>query len=155
DASYNGCETRPPRCGSNLGVVRRARQRAHRPHMEGGMVARQCLVTGGAGFIGSHLVEQLLQENWRVRVLDDFSTGKLANLEAVLPRIELVRGSITDPAAARAGVADCDVVFHLAALPSVARSLADPVTSHTVCATGTLQVLDAARRAAVRRVVYA
>jgi UDP-glucose 4-epimerase len=119
------------------------------------MAARQCLVTGGAGFIGSHLVEQLLQENWRVRVLDDFSTGRLENLEAVLPCVELVRGSITDPATARASAGDCDVVFHLAALPSVARSLADPATSHTVCATGTLQALDAARRVGVRRLVYA
>ena len=119
------------------------------------MTARQCLVTGGAGFIGSHLVEQLLHEGWQVRVLDDFSTGKLANLAAVQNQIELVRGSITDPKITDQATAGCEVVFHLAALPSVARSLADPVTTHHVCATGTLTVLDAARRSGVRRVIYA
>jgi UDP-glucose 4-epimerase len=119
------------------------------------MAARQCLVTGGAGFIGSHLVERLLQMGWRVRVFDNFSTGKSANLATVLDRIELVRGSITDESPTRDAVDGCDVVFHLAALPSVARSLADPLTSHHVCATGTLQVLDAARQAGVRRLVYA
>jgi UDP-glucose 4-epimerase len=119
------------------------------------MAVRQCLVTGGGGFIGSHLVERLLEADWQVRVLDDFSTGKPTNLEHVLRRTELCRGSILDPAVTESAVAGCEVVFHLAALPSVARSLADPLTSHHVCATGTLQVLDAARRTGVRRVVYA
>jgi UDP-glucose 4-epimerase len=119
------------------------------------MAARQCLVTGGAGFIGSHLVERLIDEGWRVRVLDDLSTGKLDNLSAVLHRIELQRGSITEAATASRAVSGCEVVFHLAALPSVARSLTDPITTHHVCATGTLQVLDAARHAGVRRLVYA
>lgn len=116
---------------------------------------RPCLVTGGAGFIGSHLVERLLEMGRPVRVLDNLSTGKLANLAGVLDRIDFLRGDITDQAAAHRAVAGCDVVFHLAALPSVARSLAEPVISHHVCATGTLQVLDASRRAGVRRVVYA
>jgi UDP-glucose 4-epimerase len=113
------------------------------------------LVTGGAGFIGSHLVEKLLADGWRVRVLDNFSTGKPDNLRPVADKIELIEGSLTTPKAVRAAVAGCDTVFHLAALPSVARSLVDPVTTHDVCATGTLQVLDAARHAGVRRVVYA
>ena len=119
------------------------------------MTARRCLVTGGAGFIGSHLVEQLVQEGSQVRVLDDLSTGKLANLADILPRIEFQRGSIIDEHAVRKATAGCEVVFHLAALPSVARSLADPVTTHHVCATGTLMVLDAARKNGVRRVIYA
>ena len=119
------------------------------------MMARRCLVTGGAGFIGSHLVEQLLQEGWQVRVLDDLSTGKLDDLAAVQNQIELVRGSIVDPKITRQATAGCEVVFHLAALPSVARSLADPMTTHHVCATGTLTVLEAARSSNVRRVIYA
>lgn len=115
----------------------------------------QCLVTGGAGFIGSHLVDRLLFEGWQVRVLDNFSTGKTANLRRAAGKFELFRGSVTDAALTKAACAGCDTVFHLAALPSVARSLVDPHTTHDVCAGGTLQILDAARAAGVRRVVYA
>ena len=114
-----------------------------------------CLVTGGAGFIGSHLVEALTAAGRTVRVLDDLSTGLAENLAHVSPAPELVRGSITDPAAAARAVAGCDTVFHLAALASVAKSVEDPLASHAACATGTLTVLDAARRAGARRVVYA
>jgi UDP-glucose 4-epimerase len=113
------------------------------------------LVTGGAGFIGGHLVEDLVAAGKPVRVLDDFSTGKAENLRAVLAKAEVIKGSITDPAAVATAVAGCDVVYHLAALPSVARSVEEPLVSHEACATGTVQVLDAARRAGVRRVVYA
>jgi UDP-glucose 4-epimerase len=116
---------------------------------------KSCLVTGGAGFIGSHLVEGLLASAWRVRVLDNFSTGNPANLAHLGGRIELVRGSVTDPAATLAAVANCEVVFHLAALPSVVKSVEEPLLVHDVTATGTLNVLDAARRQGVRRVVYA
>jgi UDP-glucose 4-epimerase len=115
---------------------------------------RTCLVTGGAGFIGSHLVEGLLATGWRVRVLDDLSTGHAVNLPAA-GRVDFARGSITDPAAVAAATGGCEVVFHLAALPSVVKSVEDPSLSHAVCATGTVQVLDAARRQGVRRVVYA
>ena len=114
-----------------------------------------CLVTGGAGFIGSHLVEALTAAGRTVRVLDDLSTGLAENLAHVSPAPELVRGSITDPAAAARAVDGCDTVFHLAALASVAKSVEDPLASHAACATGTLTVLDAARRAGARRVVYA
>jgi UDP-glucose 4-epimerase len=122
--------------------------------LEEGTVAK-LLVTGGAGFIGSHLVEALVAAGQPVRVLDDFRTGRPENLGPVEGRVEVVRGSITDPTVVRAAVAGVRSVFHLAALPSVQRSVEDPLSSHDICATGTLQVLDAARRAGVRRVVYA
>ena len=113
------------------------------------------LVTGGAGFIGSHLVEELVRRGKRVRVLDDLSTGQPENLAHLPTQPELIRGSITDPAAVADAVKGVSVVYHLAALASVARSVEDPLASHAACATGTLQVLDAARRAGARRVVYA
>jgi UDP-glucose 4-epimerase len=114
-----------------------------------------CLVTGGSGFIGSHLVERLVASGAGVRVLDDFSTGKPDNLTNVHAKIELVAGSVADGAKVRTAVAGCDTIYHLAALASVAKSVEDPLASHEVCATGTLTVLDAARKAGVRRVVYA
>lgn len=116
---------------------------------------RHCLVTGGAGFIGSHLVEHLAKNDWKVRVIDNLATGKASNLKPIAHRIEFIQGSINDTALLRPAIAGCDAVFHLAALPSVARSLVDPMTTHDVCATGTLSVLDAARQMGVRRVVYA
>ena len=112
-----------------------------------------CLVTGGAGFIGSHLIDALLATGQQVRVLDDLSTGNLANLP--LDRVELMRGSVADPDAVQKAVAGCEVVYHLAAVASVTKSVETPVASHEVCATGTLRVLDAARKLGVRRVVYA
>jgi UDP-glucose 4-epimerase len=116
---------------------------------------RKSLVTGGAGFIGSHLVEGLLARGDSVRVLDDLSTGKKANLGSPGGRVDFVQGSVTDPAAVRRAVEGCEVVYHLAALPSVARSVEEPVATHEVCVTGTLHVLNAARQLGVRRVVYA
>ena len=114
-----------------------------------------CLVTGGAGFIGSHLVESLLAHGHAVRVLDDFSTGSLANLAAIEGRIELIQGDLTNIDTVREASEGIEIVFHLGALPSVPRSVADPLTTHQVCATGTLNVLMAARDAGVHRVVYA
>ncbi len=114
-----------------------------------------CLVTGGAGFIGSHLVEALSVQGRRVRVLDDFSTGLRDNLAHVRPAPEIVEGNLADPAAVARAVAGTSLVFHLGAVASVQKSVEDPPASHRVCATGTLHVLDAARQAGVRRVVYA
>ena len=114
-----------------------------------------CLVTGGAGFIGSHLVEALTAAGRTVRVLDNLSTGLPENLAHISPAPELIRGSVTDPAAVAGAIAGCETVFHLAALASVAKSIEDPLASHAACATGTLTVLDAARQTGVRRVVYA
>ncbi len=114
-----------------------------------------CLVTGGAGFIGSHLVDALTATGKRVRVFDDFSTGRAENLAHANPAPEVVRGSLTDPAAVARAVEGCRVVFHLGAMASVAKSLEDPLGCHAVCGTGTLHVLEAARVHGVRRVVYA
>ncbi|HEY7157787.1 MAG TPA: SDR family oxidoreductase [Gemmataceae bacterium] len=115
-----------------------------------------CLVTGGAGFIGSHLTDALVKQGHGVRVLDNFSTGRQANLAHLLPgRIELIAGDLTDPNALRLALHDVELVFHQAALPSVPRSVEDPLSTHRVCATGTLELLAAARKAGVRRVIYA
>lgn len=113
------------------------------------------LVTGGAGFIGSHLVEELLGRGQEVVVLDDFSTGLRQNLEPFAGRFRLIEASVTDPAACAEACDGVDYVLHQAALGSVPRSVADPVTTHDVNATGTLNVLQAARGAGVRRVVVA
>lgn len=114
-----------------------------------------CLVTGGAGFIGSHLVESLVRQGRRVRVFDDFSTGLRDNLAHLKPAPEILEGDVADPATVARATEGVSVVFHLAALASVQRSVEAPADTHRVCATGTLNVLDAARRAGVRRVVYA
>jgi UDP-glucose 4-epimerase len=113
------------------------------------------LVTGGAGFIGSSLVRSLAGDGHAVRVLDDFSTGRKENLDGVDGDLEVLEGDVRDPAAVARAVAGAEVVHHLAALPSVARSVADPRASHQVNVDGTLNVLLAAVDAGVGRVVYA
>ena len=113
------------------------------------------LVTGGAGFIGSNLVRALLERGERVRVLDNFSTGRWDNLRDVLGQIELVEGDIRSYHIVREAVDGIDVVFHQAALPSVPRSIKDPITTHDVGATGTLNILQAARDCRVGRVIFA
>ncbi|HUO85889.1 MAG TPA: NAD-dependent epimerase/dehydratase family protein [Thermoanaerobaculia bacterium] len=116
---------------------------------------QQALVTGGAGFIGSHLVDRLLELGAEVRVLDDLSTGRSDNLAHLGDRVELVVGDIRDLDVCRAACAGTTWVFHQAALGSVPRSLRDPATSIAVNVAGTANVLAAARDAGVRRVVYA
>lgn len=113
------------------------------------------LVTGGAGFIGSNLVRTLVGAGDTVRVLDDFSTGRPGNLDGIGGNLEVVEGDVRDPDQVAKAVADVEVVHHLAALPSVARSVADPGTSHDVNVTGTLTVLLESVQARVRRLVYA
>jgi UDP-glucose 4-epimerase len=113
------------------------------------------LVTGGAGFIGSHIVARLLADGQRVRVLDNFSTGKHANLAPLRDSIELVEGDLRDPDALKRAVAGCEVVYQQAALRSVPRSIDDPLANNEVNVTGILRLLIAAKSAGVRRVVYA
>jgi UDP-glucose 4-epimerase len=113
------------------------------------------LVTGGAGFIGANLVEALLREGKTVRVLDNLATGRLENIAPFLSQIDFLESDIRDLDAVRQAVSGVDVVLHQAALPSVPRSVADPLTSNQVNVTGTLNVLIAARDADVRRVVAA
>ncbi len=115
------------------------------------------LVTGGAGFIGSNLAERLLREGHRVRILDNFSTGKRENLAFAAgdSKLEVVEGDITDLTTTVGAVRDVEVVFHQAAMRSVPRSVDDPLGANANNVTGTLHVLIAAREAGVRRVVYA
>ena len=113
------------------------------------------LVTGGCGFIGSHLVEALLQKGERVRVFDNRSTGKAKNIAHVKDQIEFVDGDLRELDAVHQAVAGVDYVFHQGARPSVARSVADPILSNNVNINGTLNLLVAARDAGVKRVVYA
>lgn len=113
------------------------------------------LVTGGAGFIGSNLVEALVERGHSVRVLDDLSTGKRANLAPWLDRIELHEASLVDLGACRRAVEGVEYVLHQGALPSVPKSMKQPIETNAVNVTGTLNLLVAARDAGARRVVYA
>ncbi len=116
---------------------------------------RQALVTGGAGFIGHHLAARLLGEGWGLRVLDDLSLGRSDRLAPLAGRFELLQADVRDAQALDRALRGVEVVFHLAALSSVPASLDAPLLSHEVNLGGTLQVLEAARRAGVRRLVYA
>jgi len=113
------------------------------------------LVTGGAGFIGSNLVRTLANRGDRVRVLDNFSTGKRENLHDMADRVEMVEGDIRSYHIVREAVEGMDVILHQAALPSVPRSIRDPITTNEVGTSGTLNVLQAARDCAISRVVFA
>ena len=113
------------------------------------------LVTGGAGFIGSHIVEELVRRGESVRILDNLSTGRKENLSAVLDKVDFHDGDICDPEMLRGVFEGVDYVIHLAALSSVVRSIEDPVATTQVNMIGTVQVLLAAREAHVKRVVMA
>jgi UDP-glucose 4-epimerase len=116
---------------------------------------RLALVTGGAGFIGSHLTDALLAAGFAVRVLDDFSSGREQNLSEAIGKIELIRGDLADPETTARACAGVDVVFHEGAIPSVPRSVAEPIRTNRANVDGTLNVLECARQAGVRRVVCA
>jgi UDP-glucose 4-epimerase len=116
---------------------------------------RQFLVTGGAGFIGSHIAEALVRRGDRVRVLDNLSTGNRANLAGFREQIEFIEGDLLDPATVARAVDGVECIFHQAALASVPRSIERPLDTNAVGVTGTVALLDAARRAGVRRVMFA
>ncbi|MBI3333341.1 MAG: SDR family oxidoreductase [Candidatus Omnitrophica bacterium] len=120
-----------------------------------GGVKKPVLVTGGAGFIGSHLVDALVRRKHQVRVLDNLSTGSLGNLQAVFGKIQFIRGDIREPALLRRAVQGVRVIYHQAALRSVPKSVARPMEYHEVNATATFQLLLLAQEAGVKRVVYA
>jgi UDP-glucose 4-epimerase len=115
----------------------------------------KCLVTGGAGFIGSHIVERLVGKGVRVRVVDNLSTGHIRRLTSLLPTIELLEGDLADDAIAHRAVAGVDYVLHQAAIPSVQRSIRDPIVSNRANVSATLNLLESCREHGVRRVVYA
>lgn len=119
------------------------------------LAGRTCLVTGGAGFIGSHLVDALLGQAAIVRVLDNFSTGYESNLRHLdgNSNVEIVRGDASDPKVTDEAVQGCDAVFHLAAMASVPRSMREPALCHAWCATSTVNLLASAETAGVRRMV--
>src|SRR3954453_8755275 len=113
------------------------------------------LITGGGGFIGSHLVDHFITAGHEVRVLDNFATGRRENLRHLIDDFELIEGDIQSYERVHNAVRGCEVVLHQAALPSVPRSLQDPLTSNASNVIGTLNVLLAARDSGVRRVVFA
>src|SRR5438445_4221023 len=103
------------------------------------------LVTGGTGFIGSHFVERVIGAGSQVRILDNMSTGRLSNLSSVIGEFELIDADVRDLAAVRGAMCDCDAVVHLAGLPAAPQPIDDPSATHNVNATGTLNLLLAAR----------
>ena len=113
------------------------------------------LITGGAGFIGSNIASELLKKGYSVRILDNFSSGKRENLKGMEKDIELVEGDIRSYHIVQDSLKDIDIVLHQAALPSVPRSIKDPITTNDVNINGTLNILEAAVDMKVKRVVYA
>ncbi len=118
-------------------------------------ITTKVLVTGGAGFIGSNLADELIRQGARVSIIDNFTTGFRENLEEIQGDFDFIEGDINDDKAVKKAIDGCEVIFHEAALPSVPRSVENPVETHHVCVNGTLNLLVKAREAGVRRFVYA
>ena len=118
-------------------------------------MANRYLVTGGAGFIGSHIVMRLVKDGAVVRVVDNLATGQIQRLDPVRSAIEWVQGDLADEAVAKNVVDGMDFVVHQAAVPSVQRSLSDPLGTNQANVVGTLNLLESSRRAGIRRFVYA
>ena len=119
------------------------------------MSKQTVLVTGGCGFIGSHIVEALTQKGYRVRILDDLSTGSLENLASIAKEVEICIGDVANLSALEAAMEGCEFVFHEAAIASVPKSVQDPVGTGKVNYGGTLNILEAARKLGIRRVIFA
>jgi len=121
------------------------------------MNSKKVIVTGGAGFIGSHLAEELAERDYQLIILDDLSTGRMENIEQLLKRdnVRFVQGSITNLSLLQGLSQNVDYIFHQAAIPSVPRSIKNPQASHSVNITGTLNVLLAARDSGVKKVICA
>src|SRR5256885_3875981 len=113
------------------------------------------LVTGGGGFIGSHIANALAQQGMRVRIIDNLSTGYIENINEISDDIDFIKGNITDPTALEPALEDVELVFHEAAIPSVPRSIKQPTETHDASVNGTFNLLLAARDSGVRRVIYA
>lgn len=118
-------------------------------------ITSRVLVTGGAGFIGSNLADELIKRGAKVRIVDNFLTGFRENLDEISGDFDFIEADIADAQAMRKAVEDVEVVFHQAALPSVPRSVDNPLETHNACVNGTFNILNAAREAGVKRVIYA
>src|SRR5688572_3756146 len=113
------------------------------------------LVTGGAGFIGSNLADELIHRGAKTVIVDNFVTGFRENLNEISGDFDFIEADVADPEAVKKAVEGCEIVFHQAALPSVPRSVANPLETHDACVNGTFNLLAAARDAGVRRFIYA
>lgn len=118
-------------------------------------ITSKCLVTGGAGFIGSNLAEELIRQGARVSIIDNLTTGFRENLEEIRGDFDFIEGDINDDAALSKAIEGVEIVFHEAALPSVPRSVEDPAETHRVCVDGTFNLLNKAKEAGVKRFIYA
>src|SRR5687767_8361022 len=118
-------------------------------------ITTRVLVTGGAGFIGSNLADELLRQGAKVRIIDNLITGARENLEEITGDFDFIEADLNDDAALRTAISDVEIVFHLAALPSVPRSVENPSATHEACVNATFNVLVKAKDAGVRRVIYA
>ena len=118
-------------------------------------ITSKVLVTGGAGFIGSNLADDLIRQGAKVVIIDNLVTGFRENLEEITGDFEFIEGDLNDPAALKKALEGVEIVFHEAALPSVPRSVADPAETHQACVNGTFSLLLGSKEAGVKRVIYA